>query len=330
MANTYNRYVTNGHMQFNQEKIMNSKLMGEYLIVIALTITFITCSQAYAIVSFREDLSSLNRKIYMISGEITSRDVNQVKNVLQSVGAHATFYGEAPIRFRLNSTGGDIYAAIEIGKLIRKARAECEIEIGGKCYSACVLVLSGAVVRWVLGGEVGIHRPYSKYVGNRDYESTQNEYRRTETAVRAYLTEMNLPGQLFEAMVLVPPEKIRILSDKELEAFGLSGTDPVEQDTQDATDASYYGISKTECIRRKASLDRVCGSFQDFALRYMRDSGSANGCSEAYSDCTSAYMFGLDLPTYKARKARAVNKCSGYKPGEEYGSCYLGVLREGR
>jgi len=299
---------------------------GGYLIIIVVIITFISSSEVNAIVSIRVSESIKGtREAYTISGEITSMDVNQVKNIFQSKGTmNPPFF-----HFYLDSSGGDINAAMEIGKLIRKARATCWIYPGAKCYSACVFVLSGAVKR-IVHGEVGIHRPYSTYVGRRDYESTQNEYRRTETAVRAYFREMNLPGQLFEAMVLVPPEKIRILSDKELEAFGLSGTDPVEQDTQDATDASYYGISKTECIRRKASLDRVCGSFQDFALRYMRDSGSANGCSEAYSDCTSAYMFGLDLPTYKARKARAVNKCSGYKPGEEYGSCYLGVLREGR
>lgn len=206
---------------------------------------------------------------------------------------------------------------MEIGKLIRKARATCVIPRGSKCYSACVFVLSGAVKRDVYG-EVGIHRPYSTYVGTRDYESTQNEYRRTETAVRAYLREMNLPGQLFEAMVLVPPEKIRILSDKELEAFGLSGTDPVEQDTEDATDASRYGISKTECILRKASLDKVC--------RHLLSPSSA----QAWLDCREAYMFGLDLPTYKARVARAKNVCSGYKSGKEYQSCYLGVLRGDR
>jgi hypothetical protein len=141
-----------------------------------------------------------------------------------------------------------------------------------------------------------------------------------ETALRTYLREMNLPDQLFEAMVRVPPEKIRILSDEELEAFGLSGTDPVEQDTEDATDASNYGISKTECIQRKASLDRVCPSLDLYSA----------SSAQAWSDCREAYMFGLDLTTYKARAARAKNVCSGYKPGEEYGACYCGVLRGNR
>jgi hypothetical protein len=139
-----------------------------------------------------------------------------------------------------------------------------------------------------------------------------------ETAVRVYLREMNLPEQLFEAMVRVPPEEIRILSDKELEAFGLSGTDPVEQDYIDAIDASYYGISKTECIRRRASVYKFCpiSSFK-----------GKDGWWQALEDCKNAYMFGLDVPTYKARSARVKNVCSGYKTMEERNSCRLGVLR---
>jgi hypothetical protein len=303
------------------EKIMDSKLMSKYLIIIAVIITFISSSESNATVSpVLPDSSEKGYRPYRISGEITSMDVDQVKNIVQSKGAWdiLTFY--------LNSSGGDIYAAMEIGKLIRKARATCVILPGAKCYSACVFVLSGAVKRSVYG-EVGIHRPLSTYVGRRDYESTQNEYRRTETAVRAYLREMNLPAQLFEAMVVVPPEKIRILSDKELEAFGLSGTDPVEQETEEATDASDYGISKTECIRRKANLDRVCPSPDLFSASSAQQ---WEAWSMAWFDCRQAYMFGLDLPTYKARVARAKNVCSGYKPGEEYRSCYLRVLRGDR
>lgn len=283
------------------------------LIIIAVIITFISSSEAN-VVPIDVDYSIGIAKL-RISGEITSMDVNQVKNMVQSRRAWdiLTIY--------LDSSGGDIYAAMEIGRLIRKARASCVISTGAKCYSACVFVLAGAVKRYVTDDQVGIHRPYSTYVGKRDYESTQNEYRRTETAVRDYLREMNLPEQLFEAMVLVPPEKIRILSDKELQAFGLSGTDPVEQETEDATDASDYGISKAECIRRKASLDRVCPFPPHFSS--MEE-------VLAYGECRAAYMFGLDLPTYKARNARAKDVCSVYKTSEEYKSCRVRVLRGDR
>jgi hypothetical protein len=308
--------VANKHRQFDLERIMDSKLMGKYLIIIMIIITFISCSEAYAIVSF----DPFN-KTCMISGEITPMDVNQVKNLLRNIEAEPTFYGDSSISFTLNSTGGDIFAAMEIGKLIRKARATCWIGGDDKCYSACVLVLAGAVDRIVVG-QVGIHRPYSTYVGNRDYQSTQTESRRTETAVRAYLREMNLPGQLFEAMLLVPPEKIRILSDEETEAFGLSGTDPVEQEARDAMDASKYGISKTEYLRRKADVRKVCP--------LPRPGPNLEQRLNAQIDCSEAYMFGVPLPTYKARAARAKDVCSGYKPGEEYRSCYLRVLRGDR
>lgn len=297
---------------------MDTKLMGTVLIIIAVIITLISSSEANAIVSFLTP-DDPGGCWYIISGEITSMDVNQVKTIVQSKCAPGpdSFYGISKAMFSLNSSGGDIYAAMEIGKLIRKARATCEMSPKDKCYSACVFVLAGAVGR-IVGGEVGIHRPFSTYVGNRDYQNTQNEYRRMETAIRAYLKEMNLPDQLFEAMVRVPPEEIRILSDAELEAFGLSGTDPVEQDTEDAMDASYYGISKAESIRRRASVNKGCPI------------SSFKGQLQALVDCKDAYMFGLDVPTYKARRARVKSVCSGYKTFEERNSCRLGVLRGNR
>jgi ATP-dependent protease ClpP protease subunit len=313
-------YVANKHRQFDLEKIMDSKLMGKYLIIIAVIITFISSSEANVVSIFVSDsplIKGAHDRGYSISGEITSLDLNQVKNIVQRKGAWDRLY------FRLNSSGGDIYAAMEIGKLIRKARGECVVPKGEKCYSACVFVLAGAVKRFV-AGEVGIHRPYSTYVGKRDYESTQNEYRRTETAVRVYLREMNLPAQLFEAMVVVPPEKIRILSDKELEAFGLSGTDPVEQDTEDATDASKYGISKTEYLLRKASVDKVCPA-------PLLDSDFSTQKVMAWHDCHEAYMYGVSIPAYKARVARAKDACSRYKGDpKEFDFCWDGVLQGNR
>jgi hypothetical protein len=296
--------------------------MRKYLIIIAVIITFYSSSEAN-VVPIKVDYSTETAKL-RISGEITSMDVNQVKNIVQSKRAWGYF------AINLDSSGGDIYAAMEIGRLIRKARAKCFIPQGAKCYSACVLVLAGAVNRFV-GGEVGIHRPYSTYVGKRDYEGTQNEYRRTETAVRAYLREMNLPEQLFETMVLVPPEKIRILSYEEVEAFGLSGTDPVEQETEDAKDASNYGISKAELIRRKANLDMVCPkTFLKSPDFYSLPEAQQWERINANRDCRQAYMWGLDLPTWKARSARAIDQCSVYKTDREYIPCYVKVLRGDR
>jgi hypothetical protein len=69
---------------------------------------------------------------------------------------------------------------------------------------------------------------------------------------------MNLPESLFEAMVRVPPESMRVLTQKELDQFGLSQNDPVVEEIDDAEEATRLGITKQEFLRRKARQDRLC------------------------------------------------------------------------
>lgn len=61
---------------------MDSKLMGKYLIIIAVIITFISSSEANAIVSIITPDSSEVIRFFVISGEITSMDVNAVKSIV--------------------------------------------------------------------------------------------------------------------------------------------------------------------------------------------------------------------------------------------------------
>jgi ATP-dependent protease ClpP protease subunit len=165
--------------------------------------------------------------IFSIADKITSEDALHVKTALQAIKPETMPLSVRPL-FYLNSPGGDIYAAMEMGRLLRKARATCIVPAHKQCASACVFVLAGCIERSVYG-KVAIHRPYSTYVGLRDYESAEKEYRRTETAAKHYLKEMNLSDKLYEAMVQIPPEQIRVLGRKEIEDFSLIGIDPVEQ-----------------------------------------------------------------------------------------------------
>lgn len=78
-------------------------------------------------------------------------------------------------------------------------------------------------------------------------------------------------------MVRVPPEKIRLLSRPELDNFGISELDPVEQELEDAAEARKYGLSKIEFMRGKAQVDASCE-------RELR-SGKALGHFDKYYDC---------------------------------------------
>ena len=73
----------------------------------------------------------------------------------------------------LDSEGGDVYAALRIGRMLRKARAWTHVLKGSKCISACVFLLAGSVRRDVDGGVVGIHRPYSSDTEALSFEEMQ-------------------------------------------------------------------------------------------------------------------------------------------------------------
>lgn len=284
---------------------MLSKMISITLVVITLLI----CSTGEAKLSSQE-----NSWVFSITGEITSKDVVETRTALQNIGPDAR-----PL-FDLNSPGGDIYAAMEIGRLIRKARATCIVRVDQQCSSACVLILAGGVERSVYG-KVVIHRPYSTYVGQRDYQSAENEYRRTETAVRTYLKEMNLSEKLFEAMVQVPPEQVRILSRKESADFGLTGVDAVEQEVRDAALAAVYGISKREYLSRKRQVDEVC------PLPDQLEEPSPRQREDRWQ-CQEAFMYGVSVAVYKTRKERADKVCLTYKnDSRQLWSCAHAVFR---
>src|ERR1700722_7205157 len=67
----------------------------------------------------------------------------------------------------LSSPGGDIDAAMKLGRIFRDARAHTEVRQGQTCISACALAYAGGIVRHAFdddtGGQksakIGIHRP---------------------------------------------------------------------------------------------------------------------------------------------------------------------------
>jgi hypothetical protein len=167
--------------------------------------------------------------------------------------------GLGSLDFEIDSAGGSVNAAMAIGRLFRKERATIMVPHWGSCHSACVLVLAGAVGRLV-GGKVGIHRPYLEVPQQQVApEKVRELYQKMLLDMRAYLREMNVSEQLADAMLRIEPGQLRILSDTALSAYGLVTVDPIEQETVDLQDAQYWGISRAEYMRRRALVRLRCG-----------------------------------------------------------------------
>lgn len=233
--------------------------------------------------SARADLTDLDScskdaMCLLISGAIDDLDAIKVQ---MRDSTHLGKGRRAGVGVMLDCPGGDIFAAMKIGRHLRAMRAIAWVDSNGRCLSACVLVLAGAVSRQIGdGARVGIHRPYSDSTEPRTFGEQQAKYDEVHRSVRAYLLEMNVPESLFDDMVRVPSSQMQLLSKKALNDYGLSGIDPVEADLRDAAAARDRGLSRVEYLRRKGAAQMECGK----SWEVRPEQGYANAV-KAWSDC---------------------------------------------
>jgi hypothetical protein len=126
--------------------------------------------------------------------------------------------------FGINSPGGNVAAAMAIGRMLRREGAW--IGVNGVCFSACVFILAGAVDRQIgKSDQVGIHRPYLLPTPEKPLEADQvkQAYSRTLQDMRSYLREMNVSPRLADDMLATEPENNHILTETEIRAYRLTG-----------------------------------------------------------------------------------------------------------
>jgi hypothetical protein len=184
--------------------------------------------------------------------------------------------GVRKYRNGINSGGGSIDAAIAIGRLLRKERAS--LDVTGVCFSACVLVLAGAVERNVGdANKVGIHRPYFGTTPEKPLpaDKIKDAYLRMLQEMRTYLREVNVPQRLADDMLAIEPENNRILTKAELKSYRLAGVDADEQQTRaiakettDIQDANRMNLDRREYTRRKALVARECPPASNYSNCY--------------------------------------------------------------
>jgi hypothetical protein len=195
-----------------------------------------------------------NRCYLFLKGRISPDDVAIFKRSLENTG------GNGSLMLILDSEGGDLTTAIEIGRLVRHWPDSLVIvSLDSKCFSSCVFVLAGGLHR-VVHGKVGIHRPFNSKTDARTFESTQKTFRALEQSAKSFLKDVNVPTSLYDEMMSVRPEKLRLLTEQELARFGIGQSDPAYQENSDAEAARAYGLDKEEYLRRKERAERICNA----------------------------------------------------------------------
>jgi hypothetical protein len=211
----------------------------------------------FAKVEGRTNCSTLGGKVgcsfaIWLSGEIASSTVNEVKELLDR--RRAWTGGEQGNLFYIDSPGGNVAAAMAIGRMIRKERLTVLVWKGQECLSACVIVLVGATHRGFYG-KIGIHRPFfDPPISSQPLtpDKVKDNYQSMLQEIRSYLREMNVSERLVDDMLAIDPANVRYLSRNQLENYGLRTVDPIEQETIDLQEAQALGLDRREFIRRKA------------------------------------------------------------------------------
>lgn len=149
----------------------------------------------------------------------------------------------------LASPGGDIDASMELGRMLRKLEIYTAIDQNDRCLSACVFAFMGGERRSV-AGQLGIHRPYFPFT--QDSADRPARFRHLEKTLRDFIEELDFPASLYEAVMLVPPQSMQIVSAADLKRFYLDGVSPMSEDKFDAAQARRLGLTMFEYLRHKA------------------------------------------------------------------------------
>ena len=204
----------------------------------------------------------------VITGTITAQDAKRIVE-LEKRGARLKLV-------RLNSSGGDVIAAMTIGRILRKNGGIVLVEEDDICASACVLIIAGGVVRSI-HGKVLIHRPYSQATdtAGQDLVAWDKKMKSFRKQMDAYLSEMNVSVGLADAMWAISPENSRALTRAERDHFLLSESDSSYDDYTSTRDARKYGLTKQEYLRRYKIVTERCGEFakQPFTEEKVKDFG---------------------------------------------------------
>jgi hypothetical protein len=248
-------------------------------------LVFLTTLSGPSLANVRIDREDDNSLTIAIEGRITSGDVKKVADLSDRFDIKSLFV-------HLDSEGGDADAAMEIGRLVRRAQGFIQILPYKKCYSSCALIFMAGSIRINIDGVLGLHRPYLAGSPSAGAD-LEKKVPQMLADLKRYVEEMRVTPTFYEKMVNTEPSSMILLGYKETKAL-VPVHDPVYDEQLTAAKAQIYGIATDEARKRDARADKKCSSLKD---------------SKEKSTCQEAVMWGISPELYGERYARLKPLC---------------------
>src|ERR1700694_2650776 len=187
-------------------------------------------------VSFERDI--LRSKV-SIFGTISRADADQIAQH----EADFEYFGSSPMEVVLNSPGGDVDAAMQIGRIIRRNDGTTIVSEKSKCFSSCALIYVAGVTRIVsfgfpTGGTLGLHRPYLASAP-QTRKTIEREIPLMLQQLKTYLQEMDVTDVVYQEMVNTEPSDMKLYGDKQTRLRDVYRIIPNLDPTYDEIEKSY-------------------------------------------------------------------------------------------
>ena len=274
---------------------------------------------------------------YILMGEIKANDAEKfitIFNNLRTKFKNKTCPFGQPL-VAIDSTGGDVVEAIKLGRFIKQNALTTEMSPfrfvlknkkyefdddlkKGQCFSACVFVLAGGVVRRVdaLQNQVGIHRPYfSQIEGDLTPSAIKTSREQLNKLIRDYFEEVDINPSLLDDMLSIPPEKMRILNEAELERYRLSVDNANYEESETAKRAKEFNLTSGEFRIRSQRADAQCAKQDKKNMDYL--------------NCWSSTVLGISVQDFRSRIDKARRLCA-QPSGELEPQCAREILIMGK
>lgn len=129
----------------------------------------------------------------------------------------------------LDSPGGSVNDALEMGRLIREGGFATSVADGALCASSCPLVFAGGTERLATAkSAIGVHQIYANVsaeslpAGLRAAGEAMSDAQKTTAAITRYLTESGVDPALWLHALETPPDRLYYLSAAELTEYKLA------------------------------------------------------------------------------------------------------------
>lgn len=185
-----------------------------------------------------------------VSGEIKGNDADALKRALQRLKRSGTSLHMNAVR--IDSEGGSKVAALEMGRMIRRAGLNTFVGPEDACSSACIYVVMGGVNRMVYG-EVKLHR--ASFRQSVPIDDVRPFVETSARATRRFISEMGGSVLLSEAIFITPPWAVRTLTEEEKRRWAVHG---MERGSEEV----YF---VREAKRRKMTRDQL----EDLFVRHL-------------------------------------------------------------